>query len=100
MRHARKLIGETLLSRLAHLNNLGVGTTRLIKDNNLDISRPALNTLIDHYNMIGPDSGLTKEAQKKVSASLFPLWLPNNEIAEQPQDWKYKDRFPFGKWEQ
>lgn len=98
----RKHITKAKLEELAKLHLKGVPITRLIRDNNLDVSAPHLNKLIRAY--FAADK-LVMNKQTKIEAdaiinSLFPPWLDcNGEVIQiQPSNWKYEGYFPFGKW--
>lgn len=85
-KNKRKLICKVTLERIAKLTSLGVPLLRIIRDEDLNVSAPHVAKLVDYLK--------TGEYE----ASLFPPWLKGKVIAEQPEDWKYDGRFPWGKW--
>ena len=90
-RKKRKLVRHKLLLELAEKSSMGVPLTRLIRDAELDISRPHLYKLLYYYN--------TNKRKRVVYKSLFPPWLDTrSDIQLQPKNYKYKGLFPWGEW--
>ena len=86
----RKLIPKPILAEAYKRLQFGVPIARLIKDLNLDVSRPHMAILLDWYSL-----ALQDEA---ICASLFPPWLEGETEQEEPDNAKYEGRFPFGVW--
>ena len=98
MNNKRKLIGSILLQAIIELPNLGVPTKRIIENKGLDVSGSHLTKLIEFYKM-AENSDLST-VKDRICSSIFPPWLNDTDkIKEVPDNWKYKDHFPFGYWE-
>jgi hypothetical protein len=94
---ARKLVSLPLLSKVCERVNMGVPLTRVIRQLNLDISRPCLASLLDAY--ITYTLSKDREPGKTIFNSLFPPWMPEGEhIVMSPDSWCYVGRFPLGYW--
>lgn len=90
-RAKRKLIPRALFAEIIARKALGVPSSRIIKDLELDISRTSLSSLIKVYEVSYADG--------KFDTSLFPPWLKDTaKIQEQPDNWYYEGYFPWGVW--
>jgi len=97
----RKLLPEALLSPLTYQFRQGVPVTKLIRNNNLEVSRPHLRKLFFIYIDIldFENSEHQKDFAIALRRAMFPEWLDNKTtITEQPDEWTYDGKFPFGKW--
>lgn len=94
--NTRKLINERVLRDCLYLSDLGVPVSKISRDNNLDISLPALIKLIYYYKT-AEESVINA---RYIKASLFPPWLDNDndDAQSQPDAFKYLGAFPFGEW--
>jgi hypothetical protein len=94
----RKLLPRSTLSSIFDLTDIGVPLAKVLRDKDLDACRPVISKLLDSYALATRDDVMTK-IRSRVFASLFPLWLEERpEIQEQPDGWKYRGRFPTGRW--
>ena len=97
-KNTRKLIGQKTLASLAYWRHKGVPLAKQIRDNALDISGPHLTKLLDYFDLIGDATTIQINAQQTISDSLFPPWIEGFTIRQQPNNWSYIGKFPFGKW--
>ena len=86
MAKKRKLVPEPLLKKATELLDIGVPMSKVIRDQDLDISAPALATLVKYY----------KQDAAPIYLSLFPEWLDSLVITEQPDNAVYNGYFPLG----
>jgi len=94
----RKLISEHLLAPMLEKFYAGVPVTRLIKDYELEISRPHLRKLLFIYIDI-LDMNLTEDYRTALRKAIFPQWVQDCSIVmKQPDRWTYIGKFPFGQW--
>ena len=97
----RKLISSDLMHTLHHEWCIGVPVPALIRKYELDISRPALVTLLrhcTHYFAAGDT-----DVHDAIKNSLFPPWwdlTKDDEVQENPEGWSYEGEFPLGRWVQ
>lgn len=96
----RKLVAREHLKEITDLSLIGVPLTRIIKDKNMDVSRPHLDKLVHLYQLSYIDKVYEEEQLQLITNSLFPPWIePDPIIQVQPETYKYRGRFPFGYWE-
>jgi hypothetical protein len=91
---SRKLITEDTLSLLTEAIELGVPLSRAIRDQELSMSRPAVQKLVTQYS-----TWLFGAQDQGIYDSLFPEWLVHDEQV-QPDNVRYLGYFPLGRWEQ
>ena len=89
----RKLITEATMRKLHDETELGVPLARAMKNLGIDMSRPAVAKLLDHYRACLTIPGLADHAMD----SLFPDWL-TIDCQEQPDNAEYDGYFPHGAW--
>lgn len=93
----RKLLSPAAYVLIQSKLSIGVPLTRIIKDLDLQISRPALSRLL----MISEDS-FTSHVDDSIAMqnSLLPKWVDTAGpyVQEQPDEWKYEGLFPLGAW--
>lgn len=97
----RKLISSELAHQLHHRWCIDVPVPALIRQYNLNISRPALVTLLRHMTHYHASAGT--DNYQIIHNSLFPSWWnkdKDNEVQENPDDWSYEGEFPLGRWVQ
>lgn len=87
----RKLLAPDVLSDLHLKVSYGVPLSRAIRQAELNITPPVVTQLLKYWELKNNDS---------VQASLFPVWLDkhNTEVQQNPDNWYYVGRFPFGSW--
>jgi len=94
----RKLVSGNLIPQLLESYQLGVPLSKLIANNQLDISSPHLRKLLFIYIEI-LDPGIDMKQRSRLYSSLFPIWLEDKVGAyTQPDEWTYDGRFPNGTW--
>ena len=95
----RKLLNELELQAARKLYVIGVPLTKIIRDLQLSVSRLHLLKLFLIYNDIVEEELKVSKERHQLRSAIFPLWLNNTKgIVEQPNEWTYKGRFPFGEW--
>ena len=94
----RKLMPESLLSQLLDAYRLGVPLAKLIREHDLDISRPHLRKLLFIYiDVLEEEAFYNKESTLR--HALFPAWVREKQgITIQPDKWTFTGRFPLGAW--
>lgn len=92
MRAKRKLIKFSTLVALFDKEQEGVPYSRMIRDLDLDVSTPHLTKLLNYLFL--------STSEPAIEQSLRPPWLDEDgpEVQEEPDDYKYIGRFPFGVW--
>ncbi len=95
---ARKLISPTLLGQIYKRFHYGVPIQRLHRDHGLNnISIPVFTSLIHSYDEYLHQQD--KTIKVVIHKSLFPEWLDDiPAVQEQPNEWKYTGKFPYGAW--
>ncbi len=94
----RKLMIPSAYSDLSYKLTLGVPLSRVLRQSELDISRPLVSRLLNHFenslDYSDPDTAV------RIHNSLFPSWLIKDGpvIQEQPDGWTYVGYFPLGEW--
>ena len=93
-----KLIQFDILKELHSRHKLGVPVTRLIKDWELDISRPSLAKLVEYFDLYHDNHDIN--IMMIIKASLNPEWLEINcnIVQTQPKHYKYIGEMPLGYW--
>jgi hypothetical protein len=95
-RAKRKLLSPNILNWIAVKLELGVPLAKLCRQLELTMTRRAVATLVEQYNLSLSDD----KYSRAVHNSLFPAWLDvnNTNAQENPVGWVYVGRFPFGYW--
>lgn len=96
-----KLIQFDVLKELHSRHELGVPVTRLIKDYELDISRPSLAKLIEYFDLYQVQyRDYYSYTVNTIKSSLNPEWLEKNcnIVQTQPKHYKYIGEMPLGYW--
>lgn len=122
------LMQEYLLSMLWNKYSMGVPITTIIRQDSIPLTPPTLTKMFGYMDMLEREEmAESPEAYQLIYDSLFPRWLsdlaapedcdrltelldgkPNvkcevlsllpNDVATQPQGWRYEGIFPIGKW--
>lgn len=103
MARPMKLIEHELLMELYHKYKDGVPVSKLLIKYDLPLTHPTVSKLISYYALYVKkyEEGEIQLANI-VKQSLFPIWseFSKTTIMQQPDDWKYIGKMPFGCWEQ
>jgi len=94
----RKLITEQYLAAILKEYQLSVPLAKLVKNHALNISTPHLRKLLFIYIDI-LDMSQAESNRIALRNAIFPNWLNGYlGVAEQPDEWTYQGKFPFGEW--
>ena len=85
----RKLITHDTMHAILKDTDRGVPLARAMKNNGVQMSRPAVAKLVGYYNK--------RSLDVQVFESLFPDWLVTDG-QEQPDGMEYEGTFPLGEW--
>jgi hypothetical protein len=95
----RKLLSPTAYIAVHARLNMGVPLSRIIKDLQVAMSRPALSKLLA-ANDTSFSPAVPVDDSIAIQNSLNPKWIDYDGplVQEQPDDWKYVGYFPYGVW--
>ena len=91
----RKLITMETLSSIVQQTDIGVPLQRAMDNYNIDMSRPAVAKLVEHYKTANKTA--ERMLKRRLYDSLFPDWLIQDG-QEQPDHATYDGYFPLGYW--
>lgn len=96
----RKLLAQDVMNEVVKLRELGVPLNTIIRNKELQISRPLLKQLLQHYQTLLAMQAVDGTMVETYVDSLFPEWLDitNNQPQQQPDGWSYSGMFPLGEW--